>query len=253
MTAVVEAGPLSSPGTRVATFRSLSVVIPAYNEEVRLPPTVESIHEFVTRHGYDAEIIVVDDGSTDRTFDAAAALQHRFSELRVLKQPRNLGKGAAVRAGVLASRRRTILFSDADLSTPIASLERLWPWLDRGYEVAVGSRSAPRSEVLRHQSFLRENMGRVFNRIIGLLGLRGFRDTQCGFKLFRAEAGKHLFRALKTRGFAFDVEILIRARRLGFKVAEVGVQWINSPDSRVHAFRDSARMLVEVLKLRGLV
>jgi dolichyl-phosphate beta-glucosyltransferase len=253
MSTVLAARPaLSRPAPTSAPACSLSVVIPAYNEERRLPPTLEAVHSFFARRGDEFEIIVVDDGSSDRTLDAVHGLQASLPGLRVLRQPRNLGKGAAVRAGVLASRGGAVLFSDADLSTPIECVDLLWPWLGRGYDVAIGSRSRVDSEVLVHQSFVRENMGRTFNRIVGLLGVRGIRDTQCGFKLFSARAAKRLFAGLRTRGFAFDVEVLIRARRLGYRIAEVGVRWINSSDSRVRAGRDSCKMLLEILRMRGL-
>lgn len=234
--------------------RTLSVVIPAYNEENRLPGTVEAIRAFLVRQGYRAEILIVDDGSIDATFARARDLEGRFPEVRVLRHPVNLGKGAAVRTGVLASTLDPVLFCDADHSTPISNIDRLLPRLDEGFPVAIGSRAQKHSEILRRQPLVRRSMGRIFNGILSLLGVRGIRDTQCGFKLFRADAARALFSALKTRGFAFDVEILIRARGLGYRISEVGVQWTDSPDSRVHfLLKDSARMLKEVLQMRGLL
>jgi dolichyl-phosphate beta-glucosyltransferase len=239
----------AKPGVR----RSLSVVIPAYNETARLPSTIRAIHQFLLDRNYDAEILVVDDGSRDATRSEVEQLRRALPLLRVLGYEKNRGKGFAVRTGVLGATREAVLFSDADLSTPIGEIDRLWPWFDAGYDVVIASRSRPSSDVRVHQPFYRENMGRVFNAIVSMLALRGIRDTQCGFKLFRRETAVGLFSKLKTNGFAFDVEILVRARDERKKIAEVGVHWVNSPDSRVHAVKDSARMLLELLRMRRLL
>jgi dolichyl-phosphate beta-glucosyltransferase len=229
------------------------VVIPAYNEESRLPPTIKEIHRFLVHRSYDAEILVVDDGSRDRTRAVAKEAEAVCPSLRVLGYPKNRGKGFAVKTGVLAATRDAILFSDADLSTPIEELDRLWSWMDRGYDVVVASRSRHSSDVVVRQPFYREYMGRTFNMIVSMIAVRGIRDTQCGFKLFRRDAAHRIFSRLATDGFAFDVEALLRARKSGLRIAEVGVRWINSPQSRVHPVRDSARMLLEILRMRSRI
>jgi dolichyl-phosphate beta-glucosyltransferase len=231
--------------------RSLSVVIPAYNEGPILSGTLGTVQAFLQDSGYKHEILVVDDGSQDDT--RQVALSHRAScpTLRVLGYSTNRGKGYAVATGILAAVHPAILFSDADLSTPIAEIERLWPWYDCGYDVVIASRQAAQAEILARQPHHRELMGRAFNKIVALLGVRGFSDTQCGFKLFRAAAGRAMFSRLKTAGFAFDVELLIRARRAKFRVAEVGVRWRNGHASKVRPVTDSARMLLEILRMQG--
>lgn len=233
--------------------RSLAVVIPAYNEERRILATVATIGAYLQERAYDAEILVVDDGSLDRTVQVVRGLLPRFPFLRVLSYKPNMGKGYAVRTGVMASSKKAVLFSDADLSTPISEIEALWPWLERGFQVVIGSRALKQSRILVRQGAVRERMGRTFNRILGMLGVHGIPDTQCGFKLFQRDAALAIFSKLRTYRFAFDVEVLLRARRLGYRMAQVPVQWSNSPDSRVRMVRDAARMLLDVLKIRRLV
>ncbi len=243
--------PGPSPTARAS--RSLSVVIPAFDEEHRIGRSLETIHAYLLRQGYEAEILVVDDGSRDRTRDVVLDLARSLTLVRLLGYAGNRGKGFAVRTGVLAASREAVLFSDADLSTPISELDRLWPHYDAGRDVVIASRSVSRSRIVEHQPFYRENMGRMFNALVSMFVVRGFRDTQCGFKLFRRETAARLFSQLLTDGFAFDVEILLRARKLGLKVAEVGVEWHNSAPSKVRAVQDSARMLLELLRVRSRV
>jgi dolichyl-phosphate beta-glucosyltransferase len=234
---------------------TLSVVIPAYNEARRLGPTLDRVTEYLrARQGREQgregehEVLVVDDGSTDAT--AARVEAHPDAMVRLVRQPENRGKGAALRRGVAESRGRRVLLCDADLSTPIQDVERLTAHLDDGADVAIGSRAAEGADVQRHQPFYRELMGKTFNRIIRMLGVRGLRDTQCGFKLLDGEVARRLFGELRTEGFAFDVELVWLARRHGLRIDEVGVRWIDSPDTRVHAVYDSARMLRDVLLMR---
>ena len=233
--------------------RALSVVIPAYNEAKRLPNTLLEVDAFLRRQGYDSEIIVVDDGSRDGTLDRVRELAGSIPSIRVLTYGGNRGKGFAVKTGVLAASREAVLFTDADLSTPIADVERLWTFYDRGADVVIASRRHVSSEILVRQPWRRRLIGQVFSLIVSTLGVRGFKDTQCGFKLFRAGTTRPIFPALKTDGFAFDVEILMRARGLGLRIAEVPVRWTDSPDSRVHPVRDSWRMFLELLRMRGLI
>lgn len=226
----------------------LSVVIPAYNEARRLGPTLDRVVAYLEGRGLSHEVLVVDDGSVDGT--AALVEGHPGAGVRLVRQPENRGKGAALRRGVAESRGRRVLLCDADLSTPIEELPALERRLDAGARVAIGSRGLADSDVRRHQPVYRELMGKTFNRFIRLLGVRGLRDTQCGFKLLEGEVARSLFPEVRTEGFAFDVELLWLARRRGHRVEEVGVAWIDSPDSRVHALFDSAAMLRDVVLMR---
>lgn len=230
--------------------RSLSIVIPAFNEEARVPGTVEHIASYLRAHRYDAEIIVVDDGSTDATSARLNHLGEAIPELSVLTHAKNTGKGFAVRAGILRARHDAVLFSDADLATPFGEIEKLWPRFDEGHDVVIASRRAVDSQIRVAQPWHRRVMGVTFSALVSVLGVRGISDTQCGFKLFRTEQARKLFEPLRSKGFAFDVEILRRARRLGFRVAEVGVVWANHPDSRIRPLRDSVDMLIEMLSAR---
>lgn len=225
----------------------LSIVIPAFQEEQRLGQSLELVTRYLRERELDAEVIVVDDGSTDRTAAVAAAID---GPVVVERLPTNRGKGAAVRAGVARSRGELVLLSDADLSTPIEEVEKLETALDQGAAVALGSRSVVDADVRVKQAWYRERLGRGFNVILHLLGFGGFRDTQCGFKLLRGDVARSLFADLELDGFAFDVELVDLARRRGFAIREVGVVWCNSPDSRVDPVRDSLRMLRDVLRLR---
>ena len=225
----------------------LSVVIPAFNEEVRLPPTLRTIEDYLGRQEYSWELVVVDDGSRDRT---AAVAEESFStpRSRLLRNPRNLGKGASVRNGMLAARGAWRLFSDADLSTPIEELDKLLRAAEDGHDVAIGSRALKDSQVEIHQAFHRETMGKIFNLIVQLLAVPGIKDTQCGFKLFSREATEYVFERQRSEGWAFDVETLMLARRGGYRIAEVPVRWLNSADSRVAMFRDPFLMLLDLLR-----
>ncbi len=226
----------------------LTVVVPAYNEEGRLEPGLRRALEYLGRRGRPFELLVVDDGSRDGTVAVAAGFAAQG--VRVLRHERNRGKGAAVRTGVVASRGERVLISDADFSTPIEEVEKLEARLGDGTPLVIGSRGVGSSQVRQHQPFYREMMGRTFNLIIRLLGVRGIRDTQCGFKLIRGDAGRSLFSALTIEGFAWDVELIWLARRRGYRIAEVGVIWINSPDSRVDPIRSSLSMLRDVVLMR---
>ena len=243
----------AAPTAPARPRRSLSVVIPAYNEEQRLPRTLREIHAFLVERDYDAEILVVDDGSRDATLERTRELARSLPLLRVLTYGANRGKGFAVRTGVLAASKKAVLFCDADHSTPIGDIDHLWREYDGGADVVIASRHLERSRIMVRQPAYRRVLGRGFNFIVSLFAVRGIHDTQCGFKLFRADAARQIFDGLRTKGFAFDVEALMRARRFRRRVAEVPVRWINAPDSRVRAVRDSWRMFVEILRMRGLL
>jgi dolichyl-phosphate beta-glucosyltransferase len=229
------------------TSPALSVVIPAYNEEPRLASSLERALAWLEAEGRAFEILVADDGSTDATAAIAASFTDR--SVRLLRLERNQGKGAAVRRGVLASRGARVLVSDADFSTPIEDLLRLEPHLAEA-PVVLGSRAVPGAEVLIHQPFYRELMGKTFNKLLRLFGIWGVNDTQCGFKLLDGPTARDLFKRLVTPGFAFDVELVWLARRLGLTVREVGVTWRNSPDSRVRPLLDPPKMLLEIVRFR---
>lgn len=225
----------------------LSIVVPAYNEEGRLGESLEAALAYLGSAGLEYEILVADDGSADRTAEVAESFAGR--RVRLLRLPRNRGKGAATKRGVLASRGELVLLSDADFSTPIEELEKLRSRLGEA-ELVIGSRSVEGADVRRHQPFYRELMGKTFNKIIRLLGVGGLNDTQCGFKLLVGEVARELFAELVTPGFAYDVELVWLARRRGYRVVEQGVVWINSPDSRVHPLFDPPRMILEILAFR---
>ncbi|MCX6350094.1 MAG: glycosyltransferase family 2 protein [Candidatus Aureabacteria bacterium] len=228
----------------------LSVVIPAYNEEARLVPSLEKVTAYLRRQSYSSEVIVVSDGSRDGTAAAAQHWRPPDFPLVVIDRKENKGKGYTVREGVAKARGTFILFSDADLSTPIEEVEKLLPFFQQDYEVVIASRSLKSSEILVRQPWRRELMGKVFNRIVQFLAVPGIIDTQCGFKCFSRKAAAAIFPLCRVDGFAFDVEILYLARKLGLKVKEVPVRWIDSPRSTVSPLRDSARMFREVLSLR---
>jgi dolichyl-phosphate beta-glucosyltransferase len=226
---------------------ALSVVIPAWNEERRLPDTLRRIVGFLRPRGAAFEVLVVDDGSTDATAAAAEA----FGEpcVRLLRSGKNYGKGHAVRQGMLEARGTRRLMTDADLSTPIEDLPRLESALDQGFDVAIGSRALPGSNVEVRQGVFREAMGRLFNLGVRLLLLRDLHDTQCGFKLFAAAAAEAAFTASRLDGFCFDVEVLVAARRRGFRIAELPVTWRNDAATRVGLLK-GGRAYADLLWIR---
>jgi dolichyl-phosphate beta-glucosyltransferase len=229
----------------------LSVVIPAHDEAERIGPTLQRVIAYLRGQAYTWEVVVVDDVSRDATAAAAEQFQAREPRLRLLRRSAEPGKGAAVRAGMLAARGQRVLFSDADLSTPIEEVEKLLAAVEReGYDIAIGSRGLPQSDLRVRQPWYREAMGRAFNLMVRAMALRGFRDTQCGFKLFRGEVVRDLFCRQTINGFAFDVEILFLAIKRGLRVKEVPVTWINSPRSKVDPVRDSLRMARDMLGIR---
>ncbi|MGH7903407.1 MAG: dolichyl-phosphate beta-glucosyltransferase [Candidatus Dormibacteraceae bacterium] len=228
----------------------LSVVIPAYNEEERLPGTLAAIHPYLSSRGGSFEVVLADDGSGDGTpaVMRAAAGEHPY--IHVVTLPRNRGKGRAIAAGVALTTGERVLISDADLSTPIEELAKLETALELGAGIAIASRALPGSEIEVHQPGHRVMMGKSFNLVVRALLLPGIKDTQCGFKLFRGEDARRLFGQLRTEGFAYDVEVLWRARREGRTIVEVPVRWLHSTPTRVVAGRHALDMLKDVLKLR---
>lgn len=222
----------------------LSVVIPAYNEEQRLGPTLARIKEYLAAQDYSSEVLVVDNGSRDRTIDVA-----RKANVEVIEEPRR-GKGAAVRTGMLAARGEYVMFSDADLSTPIEEVEKLMGEIEKGADVAVASRGLPDSNLVKRQPWYREMVGRGGNLLVRLVAVRGIADTQCGFKVFPREIARRVFAAQRLTGAAFDVEVLFIVQHAGWKIAEVPVTWIDSPDTRFHRVRDSLDALKDLIRIR---
>lgn len=228
-----------------------TIVIAAYNEEERLPGSLEKIRAYLAAEGAAAEVIVVDDGSSDKTAELTREAARWMPQLRLISYPENRGKGYALRKGVDSSRGDLVLLTDADLSTPIAELETLKEHLLRQTcQIAIGSRALPSSSIVRAQPAWRRGMGRFFNRMVRLLVIDGFNDTQCGFKLFSGEAARTLFGKARIDRFAFDVEILSLARKHGYRIAEVPVRWENSPASKVNPALDSLQMLGDLVRIR---
>lgn len=229
----------------------LSIIIPAFNEERRLPKALERIYSYLAERKWQTEIIVVDDGSSDSTAQIVERSRQEHPEVRLVSNGRNRGKGYSVRHGMLEARGEIALFTDADLSTPMEEADKLFAALrEPGCDGAIGSRAIDRSLILVHQSRFREAIGILFNRFVQLLtGLR-FVDTQCGFKAFRRERARIVFEQQRTEGFGFDPEILFLARRHGLVVAEIPVCWVNDPASKIHVIRDSIDMLLSVLGIR---
>ena len=214
--------------------RSLSIIIPAYNEEKRLPATFERIHRYLESASWQfTEILVVDDGSRDATAHIA-----RAAGARVLANPGNRGKGYSVRHGMLEAQGDWTLLTDADLSAPIEELEKLWSAVEReNAAVAIGSRALDRSLIGVHQPLMRENMGRFFNLVMRVITGLPFHDTQCGFKLFEAAAAREIFRRQRLDGFGFDVEVLFIARLLRYKCLEIPVKWNDVAGTKVSLWR----------------
>ena len=228
----------------------LSIVIPAYNEEARLEATLSKIAAYLSAGGLDAEILVVDDGSKDKTAEVATrSLAGRRG--RVISYAENRGKGYAFRRGVLESQGRFVLVSDADLSTPIEDHAKLWTAIrDRDLDVVIGSRALPGSDVSVPQGWLRQSMGKTFNAIIRIATGLPFRDTQCGFKLMDRERVLPLVEKMVIDGFAFDVELLFLCARFGLSAADVPVTWRNATGSKVSIVGDPLKMIADVLRVR---
>lgn len=237
----------------------VSVVIPAYNEERRLPGTLQRVSEYLDTQNYPSEILVVDDGSSDNTTGIVETFAAQHATVKLIKNDHR-GKGYTVRTGMLAAQGHIVLFSDADLSTPIEDLEKLLPWFERGYDIVIGSREGVGANRIK-EPFYRHLMGRVFNFIVQLLTVRGIQDTQCGFKAFRDEVAQDVFsrmllygdNAQKVSGgmvTAFDVEALFIGHKSGYRIKEVPVNWRYGTETKVNPLRDSYRNFRDVLLVR---
>lgn len=227
----------------------LSVVIPAYNEEDRIGKTIIRIVNYLSAQNYNWEIIIVDDGSSDKTCEVARKTVDD-ERIRIIRNPVNSGKGFSVKGGMAASKGDIILFSDADLSTPIDELDKILPCMRNGYDVVIGSRALPNSAIEMPQVWYRRIMGKIFNLLVRAFILSSFRDTQCGFKCFKKEAAIQIFSCQRLNRFAFDVEVLYIASKRGLKIKELPVRWANGPHSHVSLLTSSISMLVELLKIR---
>lgn len=234
-----------------STDPELSIVIPAYNEELRLPATLERIAEYLKSRGHKAEVLVVDDGSKDRTAAVAESFRDRIPALRVVPNGVNRGKGYSVRHGVQEARGRIVLFTDADLSAPIEEADKLIEALKtKNCDLAIGSRAVDRSLITVHESRFREFAGIIFNKIVRLILWLPFVDTQCGFKAFDRERCRVIFEQQTIERFGFDPELLYLARHHGLPAVEIPVRWAHSPATRVSMLRDSLQMFLDVFKIR---
>jgi dolichyl-phosphate beta-glucosyltransferase len=227
----------------------LSVIIPAYNEESRLPATLERIAAYLQDSGREAEVLVVDDGSKDGTAAVAEYFQIKIPSLRIVSNGVNRGKGFSVRHGMQEARGRIALFTDADLSAPIEEADKLIDALEK-FDVAIGSRAMDRSLISVHESPLREFAGIIFNKIVRIILWLPFVDTQCGFKAFRHEPCKIIFEQQKIERFGFDPELLYLARHHGMRAVEIPVRWGHSPATKVSMLRDSVQMFIDVFTIR---
>jgi glycosyltransferase involved in cell wall biosynthesis len=229
----------------------LSIVIPAYNEESRLPKTLDLIFAYLNARPFRAEILVVDDGSSDRTAEIVNAGRQKYPALRLVSNGKNRGKGFSVRHGMLEARGEIALFTDADLSTPIAEADKLLAAIrEGGFDAAIGSRAMDRSLIDVHQSWIREQAGIFFNRMVRwIMGIE-FSDTQCGFKAFRTDRARVIFERQRIERFGFDPEILFLAKREGLRVAEVPVRWSHDAGTKVNVAADGLRMFLELLLIR---
>ncbi|HEX3740887.1 MAG TPA: dolichyl-phosphate beta-glucosyltransferase [Terriglobales bacterium] len=227
-----------------------SIIIPAYNESARLGATLDRVLEHVAAQHWDAEIIVVDDGSRDHTAEMVRARTKANPELRLIENPGNRGKGYSVRNGMLNASGEVRLFTDADLSAPIEEADKLFAAIHEGADLAIGSRWLQPDTQAQRQSLMRQFYGRTFNLVLRiLLGLR-FKDTQCGFKAFSRSSAQELFSKQTIEGWGFDAELLFLAQRSGLKVKEVPVIWSDAEGTRIHPLRDGLHMIAEVLAIR---
>lgn len=228
----------------------LSVIIPAYNEEKRLPPTLRDIDKYLKRQTYNYEIIVVSDGSTDKTVEIVKSLMPEIRNLKILDFKENHGKGFGVREGMLKAEGQYRLFTDADNSTTIDQIEKMWPWLEKGYDVVIGSRDIKGAVLDPPQPWWRRLLGFVFRLLTQIIcGTWGILDSQCGFKLFTSRVAEEIFPQCEINRFAFDPEVLVLAKKAGYKIKEVPVHWRNDPQSKVK-FKWMVNMLFELFRIR---
>lgn len=228
----------------------LSVVVPAYNEEARIGRTLEKAVEYLESEPYSWDMIVVSDGSSDKTDSLVQAFAETHPNVRLISYKPNRGKGNAVRVGMLAATGERVLFMDADMATPPEETAKVLEHLEKGADVVIGSRPLKESQLEVRQPFHREAFGRMSNAIVQLVGVRGIKDTQCGFKLFTQHASREIFSRCKFKGFSFDMEVLMIARDLGLKIDEVPIRWSDQEGSKVVLWRDAPKVLSDLFRMR---
>ena len=226
----------------------MSIIIPAYNEESRLPNTLEQVFHFLEKQSFRSEVIVVENGSTDRTFEVAQKFTEQHKNLRVIHNEER-GKGGAVQRGVREAHGEYVFICDADLSMPVEEISKFLPPALKDFDIAIGSREAP-GAVRYNEPYYRHLTGRVFNILIRLMVLPNLQDTQCGFKCLRAEVARDIFPFQTLTGWAFDVELLYIAHQHGYDILEIPIDWYFNADSKVRVLRDSWRMFIDLLVIR---
>jgi len=229
----------------------LSVILPIYNEHKRIVSTLNKILKYLDAKNVSYELLVVDDGSTDNSAAIVQSFSEKNSALRLIRLPKNEGKGGAVKRGVMESRGEMVYFTDADLSTPIEEIEKFFP-LFPAFDIVIGSRAIEGADLRVREPFYREILGKIFNKFVCVLCVSGFVDTQCGAKMFSRAAARAIFPLLQTRRFSFDVEVLFLASRLGFRIKELPIQWFYSAETTVRVFSDGPRMLWDILRIRWI-
>jgi glycosyltransferase involved in cell wall biosynthesis len=234
----------------VAQYPNYSIVIPAYNESARIPGALKQVVACVRERGWNAEVIVVNDGSTDSTAELVREFARTAPEVRLLENPGNRGKGYSVRAGMLQALGEIVMFTDADLSSPIEEAERLFAAITAGADIAIGSRWLERDRQTQRQPLYRQFFGRCFNGVTRLVMNLPFADTQCGFKAFTRHAAQTVFQLQTIERWGFDPEILFIALKRGFRVVEVAVSWGHDERTRMSYIRDGAKMLEEIARVR---
>lgn len=227
---------------------NISVVIPAYNEEKRIGPTLRQVTAYLKKHFDSYEIIIVDDCSSDGT-DAVVA-EDKDHNVRVLRNDTNRGKGYSVKRGILNAGYPLVLFTDSDLSTPIEELEKFIKYIKDGYDIVIASRNLKESTIKVEQPFYRQMLGKTFPLLVNLIALKGFKDTQCGFKLFKTDAAKKIVELQTFERFSFDVELLFIAIKNGLKVKEAPVVWVDKKGTKVNPLTDGFSMLIDLFKIR---
>jgi len=232
----------------------LSIIIPAYNEENRIPKTLEALKSYLAGQDYEYEVIVVSDGSQDKTVEKAKSFENKIKNLRIIDNKKNKGKGFVVRQGIMEAKGKYRLFMDADNSTSINHIERAWPLFARGYEIVIGSRDSkdvPGAKQAVSQPFLRRLLGNIGNLVIQLLAVPGIWDTQCGFKIFTEKAVGEIFPKMRIERWGFDIEILFIARIKGYKkkIGIIPVNWVNDPESKI-GIKGYLQVFKEILQIR---
>ncbi|MEI8342729.1 MAG: dolichyl-phosphate beta-glucosyltransferase [Verrucomicrobiota bacterium] len=230
----------------------LSLVIPAFNEAGRLPASLEKLSGFCESFTFPFEVWVIVEKSEDGTFELASRIVSKQANFHVIDNRVHRGKGYAVRSGMLKARGEFVFYMDTDLSVPLEEIPVFLDFFEKnpGVDLLAGNRQHPQSDIIKRQNWLRQKMGQTFNLILRQLAPVTIRDTQCGFKAFRARAAQEIFLRQQLDGFAFDVEVLLLAEKLGFKTVDLPVRWINSTESKVHIVRDSLRMFMDVIRIR---